>query len=174
MATGKSTVAKEVAGLTGAQQVPMDRVCRYYYFKDGFTLERETACVSFPEVLAYWKPFEVRAVRRILDEFPRAVIDFGAGHSYFTNEVQFAEVAAMLAPLPNIFLLLPSVDKDESLRICNERLQVRNRRPLEATEIDANRDFIFHPSNYRLSKHILYTKDESPRVTAERVVSLLV
>jgi len=173
MATGKSTVAREVARLTGVPQVPMDRVRWYYYFKDGFSLEREAACESFAEKIAYWKPFEVSAVRRILAEFPDSVIDFGAGHSYFTDEAQFAEAQACLAPLRNVFLLLPSADKEESLAICNERLRARVGRVLQATEIEANRDFIFHASNARLSKHILYTQDEAPCATAERVFSLL-
>jgi acetolactate synthase-1/2/3 large subunit len=53
MAAGKSTVAKELARLTGVRNVPMDRVRWYYYFKDGFTLEEELSKPSFKEVMEY-------------------------------------------------------------------------------------------------------------------------
>ena len=174
MATGKSTAASKLAQLTKIPNVPMDRVRWYYYFKDGFSLERESELSSFQEKLNYWKPFEVKAVRRILKEFPHAIIDFGAGHSYYPNEGQFEEVALLLQPLPNIFLLLPSVDKKKSLAICNQRLAEVRQRPLEAQEIESNRDFIQHESNYRLAKHIVYSEGKTPQEVAEEINGICV
>lgn len=173
MATGKSTIAGKLASLTGLRRIPMDRVRWYYYLKDGFSIEHEESIDSFEDVMAYWKPFEVKAVKRIIKEFPNSIIDFGAGHSYFSDEVQFKEVSEALAPVKNIILLLPTESKEESLKICNDRLKERVKRELDKTEIDANRDFIFEKSNYELAKHIVYTKDKTPDETASEILELL-
>lgn len=174
MSAGKSTVADALAKITGIRRVPMDRLRWYYYFKNGFSMEKELSIPSFTDVMAYWKPFEIGAVEKIITEFPDAIIDFGAGHSYFTDEDQFATVQKILDPIKNIFLLLPSDDKEESLRICNERLHKRVRRELDQTEIDANRDFIYHKSNYELAKKIIYTKAKTPEDVAIEIKKLLV
>lgn len=173
MSTGKSTIARELAKLTQMKRVPMDRVRWYYYLKDGFSIEKEESIESFTDVMTYWKPFEVKAVKRIISEFQDSVIDFGAGHSYYTDTNQFNEVRDTLAPLKNVILLLPSESKEESLKICNERLKERVKRELDKTETDANYEFIYHPSNYELAKHIVYTKDKSPEETAKEVFNLL-
>lgn len=173
MCAGKSTFGREIAKLTKMKRVPMDRVRWYYYLKDGFSIEEEEKIKSFDDVMTYWKPFEVKAVKRIVAEFPNSVIDFGAGHSYYTDEHQFQQVQAVLSPLPNIILLLPSESKEESLKICNQRLKDRVKRELQQTEIDANYAFINHASNYDLAKHIVYTKDKSPEQTAQEIYQLL-
>ncbi len=173
MSTGKSTIARELAKLTKMKRVPMDRVRWYYYLKDGFSIEKEESIESFTDVMSYWKPFEVKAVKRIISEFPNSVIDFGAGHSYYTDTSQFNEVKEVLSPLKNVVLLLPSESKEESLTICNERLKERVKRELDKTETDANRAFIYHRSNYDLAKHIVYTKDKTPEQTAKEVLKVL-
>lgn len=151
----------------------MDRIRWYYYFKKGFSLETELSLPNFSEVMAYWKPFEVDAVYRITSEFPNSIIDFGAGHSWYPDPEHFVQVEKALNPFPNIFLLLPSPDKEESIQICNQRLLERRGKPLEETEIKANRDFVEHESNYRLAKHILYTKNKTPEDTAAEIFKLL-
>ena len=173
MAAGKTSVARELATLTGRRNVPMDRVRWYYYFKDGFRLEQEYSLPNFADVMAYWKPFEVKAVARILDEFPDSIIDFGAGHSYFIDPEQFATVQKILEPLPDVYLLLPSPDKAKSLEICNHRLAERKKSALDANEIEANRNFIEHESNYRLAKRIFYTDGKTPREVAEAIRAVL-
>jgi hypothetical protein len=174
MSAGKSTVATHIARMINIPNVPMDRVRWYYYFKDGFSLERELSCSSFAETLIYWKPFEVKAVRRIIAEFPDSIIDFGAGHSYFTDPDQFSEVQSLLSPFPNIFLLMPSIDKELSIEICNKRLSEKKKMALDQNEIDANRNFIMHESNYRLAKHIVYTAERTPEDVAKEIIGLLV
>jgi shikimate kinase len=173
MATGKTTVGTELARLTGVPRVPMDRVRWYYYFKEGFSLEKESDHGTFAEKERYWKPFEVTAIRCILADFPQSIIDFGAGHSYFPDSDQFAVVEKLLAPLANIFLLLPTMDKQDSLRICNERLRARVGRELEPTEIESNRNFIEQPSNYRLCKQVVYTHGHAPDQVAREIVGRL-
>ncbi len=151
----------------------MDRVRWYYYFQVGYSQEEESSHESFKDRMAYWKPFEVKAVEKILEDFPDSIIDFGAGHSYFPDAAQFEAVKAILNPIPNIFLLLPSEDREESLRICNERLRVREGNDLEQDKLEANQWFINHPSNFRLSKQTIYTHNDTPEQTARRIIQRL-
>lgn len=116
---------------------------------------------------------EVGAVRKITSEFPNAIIDFGAGHSYFPDETHFRSVQEHLSAIENIFLLLPSEDKIESLKICNERLKDREGQEIDEHKINANRWFIEHPSNYRLAKHTIYTINQTPTETANQIIRLL-
>ncbi|MBL7714656.1 MAG: hypothetical protein JNL01_04255 [Bdellovibrionales bacterium] len=173
MGTGKSTLGLEISKLTGVPNIPMDRVRWYYYLKDGYSMQSEAALKDdFPETMKYWKPFEVRAVKRIIQEFPNAIIDFGAGHSYFVDPMQFDEVQATLSEIPGVVLVLPSPDRAESLQICNERLLERRKKPLEKIEIEANRAFIEHESNRKLAKQTVYTHGKTVRQTAEEILNL--
>jgi shikimate kinase len=174
MGSGKSTIATHLARLTGIPNIPMDRVRWYYYLKDGFSLEVESKLPSFKERMAYWKPFEVKAVKRIIREFSESIIDFGAGHSYFPDVEQFKEVAETLRPVPNVFLLVPSQDKEKSLVICNQRLAERIGKPLSSDEIQANRNFIEHESNYSLAKQIVYSEGKSREQVAQEVFDRLI
>ena len=71
-------------------------------------------------LLNYWKPFEAQAVEPALTDY-QGVIDFGAGHSVYEDETLLARVQKALAPYPNVILLLPSPDLDESVAIVNAR-----------------------------------------------------
>lgn len=174
MATGKSTVATHLAKITGRPNVPMDRVRGYYYITDGMNLEHEASLNDFAQVMAYWKPFEVKAVRRIIKEFPHAVIDFGAGHSVYTDPNQLKEVADLLAPIPHVYLLLPSEDREKSISICNERLSAKRKgRPIEKDEIDANRLFVMHESNYTLAKKIVFSEGKTAMQVAQEIAALI-
>lgn len=171
---GKSTVAAELARLTGLHRVAMDRVRWYYYFQDGFTIEVESEFPSFSERTKYWKPFEANAVKQVVKDFADNIIDFGAGHSHFTDPQQFAWVRHSLSQIENIFLLLPSADTEEAVKICNERLQAREGPDMDFTKLACNREFIEHTSSRSLSRHVLFTKNETAAQTAARIVQLLV
>ncbi|MBT4763236.1 MAG: shikimate kinase [Bdellovibrionaceae bacterium] len=173
MCAGKSTIANELSVSTGIPRVPMDRVRWYYYLKDGYDFVKEQNIESFSEKIIYWKPFEVKAVKRIVEEFKNSIIDFGAGHSFYSDETHFQEVSEALKTFANVILLLPCEDKEESLRICCDRLKKRCKRELEASEIEANRDFIFHESNYKLAKHVVYTEGKSVEESVKEIESYM-
>lgn len=54
-----------------------------------------------------------------------AIIDFGAGHSIYRTPLAFYEFQRLMKKFKNIFFLVPSEDKSESLRIINERVAKR-------------------------------------------------
>ena len=76
---------------------------------------------GFVALVFYWKLFDTYAVERVLADHRDCVFDFGAGHSVYESSELFERVERALAPYPNVVLLLPSPDVEESVRILNER-----------------------------------------------------
>ena len=122
--TGKSTLAKLLAQKLALPQVSLDQARWTYYAEIGYDQEyarnlRETQ--GFPALVRYWEQFGAHAVERVLADHHDCVIDFGAGHSVYEDDAAFRRVQQALAPYPNLVLVLPSPDPDESIRILFER-----------------------------------------------------
>lgn len=169
---GKSTVGELLAQKLNLPQVSMDALRFEYYKEIGYDEElakriRETE--GMWGVLRYWKPFEAHAVERILAGHRDCVMDFGAGHSVYEDDALFARVQRALAPYPNIFLLLPSPDLDESIAILNEREEF-----LLETKPNINEHFVRHRSNFELAKHTVYNKGKIPEETCDEIIGLVV
>ncbi len=107
-------------------------------------------------------------MERLLSEHESCIIDFGAGHSVYDDAELFERVDKALSPYPNVFLLLPSPDLNESLHILNQRNEyVPDGKP------NINEYFLTHPSNYQLAKFTVYTKDKTPAETCSDILSLI-
>jgi hypothetical protein len=125
--------------------------------------KRETE--GFWGIYQYWKPFEAYAVERLLSEHKNCVIDFGAGYSVYEDAVLFQKVQQILAFYPNIFLLLPSSDLDESIQILNDRNEY-----VPDDSLNINKHFVRHPSNYELTRFTVYTKAKTPEETCNEIL----
>jgi len=171
ISAGKSTVGSILASKLGLSQCSMDDLRWDYYKEIGYDEElakykRETE--GFWGICQYWKPFEAYAVERLLSEYQECVIDFGAGHSVYEDAVLFQRVKQALAPYPNVILLLPSPDLDESVKILNERNEyVPDGKP------NINEHLVRHNSNYQLAKFTVYTKDKTPTETCDEILKLI-
>ncbi len=168
---GKSTIGALLASRLGLFQHSMDDRRWDYYKEIGYDEEvakhkRETE--GFWGIYQYWKPFEAYAVERLLSEYQQCVIDFGAGHSVYEDAVLFQRVEQALSPYPNVVLLIPSPDLDESVKILNER----NKYVL-ADKPNINEHFVRHNSNYQLAKFTAYTKDKTPQETCDDILKLI-
>lgn len=122
---GKSTIAPPLAARLGVGQVSLDEVCWGYFQEAGY--DESVARQHFKRggqdgALEYVSQFYPSAVERIVVEHPRSVIELGAGHSVYDDPDQLVRVKTSLAPYPNVVLLLPSPDTDESIAILNARL----------------------------------------------------
>jgi shikimate kinase len=169
---GKSTIADLLARKLNLPQVSMDDVRFDYYQEIGYDADfanRKRAGEGLWGVLPYWKPFEAYAVERLLASHRNCVIDFGAGHSVYEDEVLFARVQNALSSYQNVCLLLPSLDPDESITILNEREPW-----LRETSPNINEHFVKHPSNYALAKFIIYTKGKTPDETCDEIARRIV
>lgn len=181
MAAGKTTVSGLVAAQLGTQHVALDDVCRSYYEEEGYNrAHAEELLVSQGETgfINYVAPYYAYAVQRVLEDHPGCVLDFGAGHVVHDDPSLFERVRATLAPHQNVILLLPSADLDESIAILHDRILLRVAEYAEEGEdyswaIDENKRFILHPSNMRLAKATVYTKDQSPEETSQEIIQLV-
>jgi shikimate kinase len=147
----------------------MDELRYNYYQEIGYDEElvKKKRERGIWELQKYWKPFEIHAVERLLSEHSQCVIDFGGGHSVYEEVTLFQRVQKALAPYPNVFLLLPSPNLDESVQILDERNK------FEMSELRSlNEHFIRHTSNYKLAKFIVYTKDKTPEESCEEILTL--
>lgn len=168
---GKSTIGKLLASYLGIPQCSMDDWRWQYYKEIGYDenlAKQKQQTDGFWGVQKYWQPFEAYAVERLLAEHHNCIIDFGAGHSVYDNPGLFQKVKQVLDPYPNVFLLLPSRNKEESIRILKERSELM---PDEILEI--NEHFVKHSSNYKLAKFIVYTKTKTPEETRNDILKIL-
>jgi hypothetical protein len=75
-----------------------------------------------------------------------------------------------------VILLLPSPDLEESTKIVNDRFVKTAEAEGEAISDEVmavNAHFVKHPSNQKLAKMIVYTKDKSPEETCAEIVSTI-
>ena len=113
-------------------------------------------------VLRYSKPFEARMVEMVLADH-HGIIDFGASNSVYDDKKLLARVERVLAPYPNVILLLPSPDMDELAKISRDRLTrklTNEGREFTDELFELNETFVKHSANHRLAKLVIYTKTE--------------
>lgn len=180
LGAGKTTVGHLLAEKLDMPFCSVDEVRSEYYEKVDYeeTIAAQIAASDqgIQGVLRYSKPFEARMIEMVLVDH-HGIIDFGASNSVYDDEDLFARVGKALAPFPNVILLLPSPDLDESAEILKNRLirmltEAGKRFSDELFEL--NRYFVQHPSNHRLAKQVIYTRDKTPEMICEEIVQKLV
>ena len=171
MQTGKSTQGKMLAEKLNLAQCSLDDHRWDYYKEIGYDTDfadKLGSQVGFWAKYMYWKEFECYAVERLLSEHRKCVIDFGAGHSVYEIDTHFTRVKKVMEPYMNVVLLLPSPDKDESVKILHERMGEK-----QPDDFDITEHFVKHHSNYDLAKFIIYTKGKSPEETRDEILDLV-
>ena len=180
LGAGKSTVGHLLAEKLNLPLCTVDNVRRTYYEEVGYdeALASKIAASDegFQGVLQYSKPFEVQVVERVLADH-HGIIDFGASNSVYDDKTMLNRVKNVLAPYPNVILLLPSVDLDESGEILKNRLtRMLNEAGKEFSDelFELNEYFVKHPSNYYLAKLVIYTRDKIPEEICDEILQRLV
>jgi shikimate kinase len=180
LGAGKSTVGRLLAEKLDLPFCSVDTVRSAYYqnvgYNETFASQIAASEQGIRGVLRYSKPFEAQMVERVLADH-HGIIDFGASNSVYDDKDLFARVENALAPYPNVILLLPSPDMDESVEILQNQL---TRMLIEAGKeftdelFELNKYFVKHPSNHQLAKLVIYTKDKTPENICEELVRKLV
>ncbi len=169
---GKTTLARLVSTYLLLPHVSLDEVRRAYYHEIGYEEElakQIRAQSGFLARMYYRQLFDAYSVERVLRDYPKAVIDFGAGVGPYENRDQLKHIQELLALIPNIFLILPSPDMEESLRI----LEQRDTCPPGDLNFDINRHFLLHPGYRLLAKHIVYNQNKTAEQSCLEVLALL-
>ncbi len=166
MGTGKSTIGKLLSQKLNLPQASMDEIKWKYYKEIGWEADTQRK-IREQERFAgyrYWKRFELYGIERLLSEYNNCIIDFGAGHSVYEDDADFARARELLSPYENVVLLLPSSDLDESVEILKKRSQ------LTINGVEINRFVMTHPSNQKLAKQVIYTKGKTPEEIKEEIL----
>jgi len=169
---GKSTLGKLLSEKLGLPQVSLDAVRRKYYQEIGYDEDfarsfRQSG--GFLALYLYWNLFDAYAIERLLAEYHGCIFDFGAGNGISESLESRLRVQRALEPYPNIFLLLPSPNLEESLRILKER----DSNPPSDLHFDLNRHFLEHGAYTAVAKHLIFTKGKSPEQTLDEIIALL-
>lgn len=154
------------------QHVSLDLVRWKYYQEIGYDLDlanRIRKQGGFLALVFYRQLFDPYSVERILDDYPQAVIDFGAGVGPYENLEQFRRVQKLLAPIANVFLILPSSDIEESLAV----LRSRDEHPPADLLFDINAHLIKHPGYKTLARQTIYTVGQTPAESCADIIRLL-
>jgi len=168
---GKSTTGRLLAEQLKLPLRSLDIIFDSYLDELGYDREHAAGLKKkgFYELTKYWKPFEPYGVERLVSEPVDAIVDLGGGHSVYEDEALFARVKKALAPFPNVILILPSPDRDESISILNERTG-----GYVSNGFDFHDHFVRSHCNYELAKHTVYTKGKTPEETCAEISELLV
>jgi shikimate kinase len=173
---GKSTLAALLAEKLAMPRIEVDELRWKYFEQTGYSKE-EAKRIHQAEgnlgVLRYSKPFEAQMVAAILRDHPRAVIDFGAGHSVYDDSADFERVQAALQPFI-VVLVLPCPDPDEAISILNARFKTLLERegvPPQEEYLQLNAGFVRHPSNARLANHTHYTLAKSAQQSCDEILA---
>jgi shikimate kinase len=180
LGAGKTTVGRLLAEKLALPFCSVDDVRAAYYAQVGY--DKTTAAQlaasdqGFWGALRYSKPFEARMVELILAD-QHGVIDFGASNSVYEEAELLERVEKALSPHPNVILLLPAPEVDESAAILRDRLtRMLTAAGRDFTEdlFELNEYFLRQPSNRRLAKQVIYTQDKTPETICAELVQKLV
>ena len=170
--TGKTTLAKLLASQLKFPHISLDQVRWRYYREIGYDADLANQIRTrdgFLALVFYRQLFDPYAVERVLTDYPQAVIDFGAGVGPYENREHFNRVQRLLEPIPNIFLILPSPDINESLTV----LRQRDTQPPADLHFDINAHFLHHPGYQALAKHTIYNHARTPAQSSTEILELM-
>ncbi|MBA3873290.1 MAG: shikimate kinase [Anaerolineae bacterium] len=111
-------------------------------------------------------PMRLRAVEKILADFPNDVIALPAEFVIYDDADLQAQMAHLLATIPNVVLLTPSADDDELAKLLDADLADFP----DYGEVNAY--WVRNPSNRRLAKQVVYTKGKSEAQTRDEILQL--
>ena len=171
--TGKSTLGKLLSETLGRPQISLDVLRWKYYQEIGYDAALAKSFRQrggFLALALYWHLFDAHAIERVLAEHSDCVFDFGAGAGTSESREHMARVRLALAPYPNVVLLLPSPDTEETLQI----LKARDTDPPTDLNFDFNRHFLERGFYQQLAKHTVFTKGRLPEETRDEILGLAV
>lgn len=169
---GKSTISNLLDVALGLPVYATDTgVAQPYYEALGYDeqlAQQLWAELGFRGSERYGQQFGAAVIERLLADYPQSILDFGAGLSMYEDDAHFARVQQVLAPYPNVILLLPSPDLDESVQI----LKARPRGMIHG--LDSNLYLLNHHAYTDLAKIVVYTQGKTPAESCAEILRQIV
>jgi len=176
MAAGKTTLSRALSSRLGLPYAPLDWVGFHAMVRDGLDVRAYEAAPSWAEQHAIRLPHLIAAAEGAVRDFPKFLLDFGAGHAHFDPPEEQARLAAVLGPLPNVFLILPTLDLDRAEAICLERDQARwakHGHDWEETRAPFHRTYVRSACFRQVAKHTILTEGREIQACVDEMLGLL-
>lgn len=173
VAVGKSTVGPVIARRLGRDFIDVDDVANPIYESLGMGYDELFARCDADGPRAgfrWWQPALVAAARHVVTANPSAVIAFGAGHSHFTDDQYFVEVAELLGGA-TVVLLRAATDPVESVAVLRERCRHDRDADWTLEGIDVLDEWERSEHNRRLANHEIVCGDRTPDEIADEILS---
>ena len=171
--TGKSTQGQLIAKALNKRSLSLDSVANDYYEASGFgSLQFQEAKKEKGYLEAYrlWWPSLAYAAQQVVKDYNDCVIDFGAGHSHYEDEILFEGIRKALAHYQNVIFLLPARDLDRSVSILRQRSIEERKRDWIHDGYDFIEHWVKDDCNRLLSTKTFYTEGKTPEELRDEIL----
>jgi len=168
---GKSTIAKMVAEELSIPSFSLDKD-EHLAASVGYDIVRYKRMWKENGLLdayEYRRSFYDRLVPLFLASHDHGVLDLGGGHPIAPDQAKQEVIRTAFAPYENIFLLMPTPDPNESIKILCKRNQLADDEPDLNTLYFKNGNRVF----WEIAKFPVYTEGKTPKQTHAEVMRLL-
>jgi hypothetical protein len=170
MSAGKRTVANCLGRFTGLPVCSLDGIRLSHYqrlgpiYARGQEIERQRGLAA---LLEYSRPHWPSILQSILAENRGAIFDFGAEDSV-AEGAALEELKTVLSGYPNIFMLMPSLDKQQCMQAIFSKFD------LSVELIEINRKILDSGANTEIARHMIVREGMTVEQVARRVLDLAV
>jgi shikimate kinase len=125
---GKSTLAELIADRLKWRYYALDEE-GYHYLKEMKEYNIDIANKMFKWTLSSpnWQKYNIYLVERFLlkhgESGENCVLELGAGHSVYQDSIFLTRAKEILAPYPNVVLIRPSENIEESLQLLLKQIR---------------------------------------------------
>ena len=173
---GKSTQGKLIAKALNKQSVSLDGVAEDYYKANGFgssQFEKAKNEKGFLTAYRLWWPTLAYAAKQVVKDYPGCVIDFGAGHSHYEDELLYKGVKEALADCQNVVLLLPTEDLDRSVSLLKAKSIEKRDMDWVFNDYDFFEHWVKDDCNHDLATVTVFTDGKTPEQTCEEILKAI-